>query len=81
MPAVRLMLVASVVCLMGFAKRLVALFRSIFLVFAVLRLRLVRAFVLVNVTFLPVGTTTFVLSRPAILCAGKHCCSQQQSQY
>ena len=81
MPAVRLMLGAPVDCFMGFAKRLVALFRSVFLVFAVLRLRLVRAFVLVNVTFLPVGTTTFVISRPAVLCAGKHCCSQQQSQY
>lgn len=81
MPAVRLMLRAPVDCFMGFARRLVALFRSIFLVFAVLWRRLVRAFVLVNLTVLPVGTTTFVISRPAVLCTGKQRRSQQQSQY
>jgi hypothetical protein len=41
-------------------------------VVAVGRLRWVCAFVLVNVTFLPVEITAFVISRPAVLCARKH---------
>ena len=65
---------------MGSAKFLVPLFRHVSLMLAVLRLRLVRAFVLVSVTFPRVGTT-FVISLPAVLCAGEHRCSQQQSQY
>jgi len=79
MPAVRLMLRAPVGRFMGLSKRLVPLFRSVVLVPAVLRWRLARAFVLVNLTFLPVGTT-FLVSRPAMLCVDKHCCSQQHSQ-
>ena len=41
----------------------------------------VRASALMNTASLLAGTATFVISRPAILCAGKHCCSQQQRQY
>jgi hypothetical protein len=73
MPTVRLMLGAFLNCVMGFVKVLVPLFRTIFLVFTVLRFRFVRASVLVNATFLLVGTTTFVIFRPAVLCSGKHC--------
>ncbi|MGH9543983.1 MAG: hypothetical protein ACRD23_02085 [Terriglobales bacterium] len=65
---------------MGSAKFLVPLFRHVSLVLAVLRLRLVRAFVLLSATLPRVGTT-FVISGLAVLCAGKHRCSQQQSQY
>ena len=47
--------------------------------FAVLRWRVPFVFLLVNVAFLSVGIT-FVISS-VVLCVGKHCCTQQQSQY
>ena len=50
------------------------------LVIAVRRLRWVCAFVLVDVAFLPVGIATLVVSRSAILCAGKRRCSQEQGR-
>lgn len=80
MLAVRLMLRASLDCIMEFARLLVPMFRPIGVVVAVLRLSLVRA-VVVNVTLLAVVITTFMISRPAVLCTGKHGCCQQESQY
>jgi hypothetical protein len=80
MPVVRLMLGASLYCVMEFARLLVAMFRPIAVVVAMLRCRLVRA-VMVNITFPAVVITTFMISRPAVLCAGKHGCCQQQCQY
>jgi hypothetical protein len=66
---------------MGFPKLFMPPFRPICPVIAVLRLSLVHAFVLVNATFMPVGITIFVISRPAVLGNGQRGCSQQQSQY
>jgi hypothetical protein len=80
MLAVRLMLRASLDCVMEFARLLVPMFRPIGVVVAVLRLRLVGA-VVVNVTFPAVVITTFMISRPVVLCTGKHGYCQQESQY
>ena len=57
----------------------VLLFRPTCIMFAVLRWRVPFVFLLVNVAFLSVGIT-FVISS-VVLCVGKHCCTQQQSQY
>ncbi|MGZ4731258.1 MAG: hypothetical protein ACXVZH_03870 [Terriglobales bacterium] len=77
MLAVRVMLRALLDCVMDL---LVPMFRPIGVVVAMLCWRLVRA-VVVNVTLLAVVITTFMISRPAVLCTGKHGCCQQESQY
>ena len=79
MPVVRLVLWTSLYGVMEFARLLVPLFRPVGVVVAMLRRRWMRAFV-VTVSFLSVGTT-LVTPRPAVLCAGKHCGYQKQSQY
>jgi hypothetical protein len=40
---------------------------------------LARVLVPVNVAFVPVGAV-FLIARPAVLCVGKHCGCQEQSQ-
>lgn len=70
-PVVRVVLWASLHCLMEFTRLLVPVFRPVGVMVAVLRRGWVRVSV-VRVTFLSVGTT-LVISRPAVLCAGKHC--------
>jgi hypothetical protein len=80
MLAIRVMLRASLDCVMEFARLLVPIFRPIGVVVAMLRWRLARA-VVVNVTLLAVVITTLMISRPAVLCTGKHGCCQQESQY
>lgn len=69
--AVPVVLWASLHCLMEFTRLLVPVFRPVGVMVAALRRGWVRVPV-VRVTFLSVGTT-LVISRPAVLCAGKHC--------
>lgn len=71
MPVVCLMLRASLHCVMEFARLLVPVFRPVGVMVAMLRRGWVRVSV-VRVSFLSVGTT-LMLSRPAVLCAGKYC--------
>jgi hypothetical protein len=68
--AVNVALGSPLIGLMGFARLLVMMFRAIAPV-AVLRLRWVRAFV-----SLSVRAAVFMTSGPAVLSAGKPCCSQ-----
>lgn len=79
MPAVGWAFGAPLERVMGFMTVLMPLFQPVFLVFAVLRLRLASMFLFVNVSFAPVRTT-FVIS-PPVLRDGKNCRSQEQSQY
>jgi hypothetical protein len=76
MPAVRLVLRTSPDCFMfmGIVELLVPLLLCTCPVSIVLRCRWARALVLVSITFLPVGTT-FVISRPPVLCVGRRRCS------
>jgi hypothetical protein len=59
----------------------VPLFRPTGIMFAALRWRVPFVFLLLllNVAFLSLGIT-FVVSS-VVLCVGKHCCTQQHSQY
>ena len=80
MGAVHVRLGSTMDRLMEFVRLLVMMFRAISWVVARMRLRGVRAFVLVRIRRLSVRAALFVTSRPAVLSTGKTCCSQQQSE-
>jgi len=57
---------------------LVPLFSPITVVSVVLRRGLASVFLLVNVAFLPAGTTFLIFA--VVLCGGKHRCTQHENQ-